>query len=129
MECHIVTGVFFRWDVHLKGVPSGLPHGHERSHGQQKQKLLEKFSICGEKLDFRKKGVEHDPIYINKTEVERVKSIMLPRVTITDDLSWTSHVDATVKKAQQCIFILRRPRKFGMSIRSLTNFYRCTIES
>eukprot|EP00061_Rhincodon_typus_P018075 g47094.t1 len=44
------------------------------------------------------------------------------------DLSWTSHIDATGKKAQ-CFFFLRRLRKFGMSIRSLTNFYRCAIES
>eukprot|EP00061_Rhincodon_typus_P005269 g24571.t1 len=80
-------------------------------------------------IDFRKKGREHIPICINRTEVERVKSIKFPRVTITDDLSWTSHVDGTVKKAQQCLFFLRRLRKFGMSIRSLTNFYRCTVES
>eukprot|EP00061_Rhincodon_typus_P006510 g27222.t1 len=32
-------------------------------------------------------------------------------------------------KAPRCIFILRRLRKFGMSIRTLTNFYRYTTES
>eukprot|EP00061_Rhincodon_typus_P004159 g21874.t1 len=47
---------------------------------------------------------------------------------ITDDLSWTSNVDVTVKKVQHCLFFLRQLRKFRMSIRSLTNFYRCTIE-
>eukprot|EP00061_Rhincodon_typus_P015148 g42667.t1 len=79
-------------------------------------------------IDFRKKGGEHDPIYIFGTVVERVKSIKFLRVTITGDMSWTSHVDATVKRAQR-LFFLRRLRKFGMSRRSLTNFYRCTIES
>eukprot|EP00061_Rhincodon_typus_P015283 g42874.t1 len=34
-----------------------------------------------------------------------------------------------VKKAQQCLFFLRSLRKFVMSIRTLTNFYRYTIES
>eukprot|EP00061_Rhincodon_typus_P012764 g38688.t1 len=72
----------------------------------------------------QKKGGEH----INGTEVEKVKSIQFLGVTITNDLSWTSHVNMTVKKAQQRFF-LRWLRKFGMSIRSLTNFYRCTIES
>eukprot|EP00061_Rhincodon_typus_P006878 g27959.t1 len=48
---------------------------------------------------------------------------------ITDNLSWTTHVDATVKEAQQCLFFLRQLSKFGMSIMSLTNFYRCTILS
>eukprot|EP00061_Rhincodon_typus_P003506 g20251.t1 len=78
-------------------------------------------------INFRKKGGEHGPIYINGTEVERVKSIKFLRVTITDNLSWTSHVDATVKMTQQRLFFFRQLRKFGMSIRSLTNFYRCTI--
>eukprot|EP00061_Rhincodon_typus_P013521 g39931.t1 len=73
-------------------------------------------------IDFRKKGGEHTPIYIDGTEVERVKSINFLGVTITDDLSLTSHINATVKKTQQCLFFLRRLRKFGMSIRSLTNF-------
>eukprot|EP00061_Rhincodon_typus_P001647 g15368.t1 len=79
-------------------------------------------------IDFRKKG-EHVPIYINGTEVKRVKSIKFLGVTITNDLSWTSHVDGTVRVAQQSLVFLRRLRKFGMSIRSFTNFYRCTIES
>eukprot|EP00061_Rhincodon_typus_P007493 g29244.t1 len=73
--------------------------------------------------------VEHAPIYINGIEVMRVKSIRFLRVTITKDLSWTFQVNATVKKAQQHLFFLRWLMKFGMSIRSLTNFYRCTIES
>eukprot|EP00061_Rhincodon_typus_P006808 g27827.t1 len=75
-------------------------------------------------IHFRKKGGEHAPICINRTEVERMKTIKFLRVTITDNLSWTSHVDVTVKKAQQQLFFLRQLRKFGMSIRSLTNFYR-----
>eukprot|EP00061_Rhincodon_typus_P004017 g21565.t1 len=33
-----------------------------------------------------------------------------------------------VKKAQR-LFFLRQLRKFGMSTRTLTNFYRCTNES
>eukprot|EP00061_Rhincodon_typus_P005989 g26152.t1 len=78
-------------------------------------------------IDFRKKGREHAPIY--GTEVERVESIKFLRVTITDNLSWTSHVDAMVKKAQQHLFFLRWLRKFGMSVRTLTNFHRYNIES
>eukprot|EP00061_Rhincodon_typus_P004796 g23450.t1 len=80
-------------------------------------------------FDFRKKGGEHAPIYINRAEVERVRSIKFLRVTITDDLSWTSHGDATIKMAQQRLFFLRPLRKFGISVRNLTNFYRCTNES
>eukprot|EP00061_Rhincodon_typus_P000960 g13288.t1 len=70
-------------------------------------------------INFRKKGGEHAPIYINGTEVERVESIKFLGVTITNNLSWTSHIDATVKKTQQRLFFLRWLRKFDMSIRSL----------
>eukprot|EP00061_Rhincodon_typus_P001865 g15993.t1 len=59
----------------------------------------------------------------------RVDSVKFLGVMITDNLSWTSHVDVTVKRAQQHLSFLRRLRKFGMSIGMLTNFYRCTIES
>eukprot|EP00061_Rhincodon_typus_P004838 g23535.t1 len=76
-------------------------------------------------IDFKKKGGEHTSIYINRTEVGRVKSIKFFGVTITDDLSWTSHVNVTVKS----LFFLRQLRKFSMSTRSLTNSYRCTIGS
>ena len=34
-----------------------------------------------------------------------------------------------VKKAQQRLFKLRRLKKFGLLTKTLTNLYRCTIES
>eukprot|EP00061_Rhincodon_typus_P017116 g45674.t1 len=76
----------------------------------------------------RKKVGEHAPIYINGPEAEVAKSIKFLGVMITDDLSWTSHVNVTAKKAQQCLSFLRQLRKFGMSVRSVTNFYRYIIE-
>ena len=51
-------------------------------------------------VDFRKQQREHPPIHIDGTVVERVVS-----------------------------FNLRRLKKFGLSPKALTNFYRCTIES
>eukprot|EP00061_Rhincodon_typus_P007707 g29678.t1 len=83
------------------------------------------LNICKTKeliIESRKKGGEYGPIYINETEVERLKSIKFIRVTMTNDVSWTSHVNATVKQAQRCLFFLRWLRKFAMFIRSLNNF-------
>eukprot|EP00061_Rhincodon_typus_P010100 g34126.t1 len=62
--------------------------------------------------EVRKKGGEHTLIYIyiNRTGVERVENFKFLRVTITNNLSWTSHVDAMVKKAQH--FFYRWLRKF-----------------
>eukprot|EP00061_Rhincodon_typus_P011603 g36750.t1 len=85
--------------------------------------------IILEEFELPQKGGKHAPIYINRTEVERLKSIKFLGVMIIDNLSLTSHVNVTVKKAQQHLFFLRRLRKFGMFISSVTNFYRNTIES
>ena len=49
--------------------------------------------------------------------------------TVVEKLKWSPHTDSVVKKAQQCLFNLRRLKIFGLSPKSLTNFYRCTIES
>ena len=40
-----------------------------------------------------------------------------------------THTDRVVKKAQQRLFNLRRMKKCGLSPKTLTNYYRCTIES
>eukprot|EP00061_Rhincodon_typus_P012439 g38177.t1 len=68
-------------------------------------------------------------IHINGTKVERVDSIKFLGVTITDNLSWTSHVDVMVEMAQKHLFFFRRLRKFDISIRTFTNIYGYTTES
>jgi hypothetical protein len=61
--------------------------------------------------------------------VEKVESFKFLGVHITDKLKWSTHTDNVVKKAQQCLVNHMRLKKFGFSPRTLTNFYRCTIES
>ena len=80
-------------------------------------------------VDFRKQQREHPPIHIDGTVVERVASFKFPGIHITDKLKWSTHTDSVVKKVQQCLFNLRRLKKFGLSPKTLTDFYRCTIES
>ena len=46
-------------------------------------------------------------------------------IHITDKLKWSTHTDSV----QQRLFNLRRLKKIGLSPKTLTNFYRCTIES
>ncbi len=66
-------------------------------------------------VDFRRQSREHTPISIDKTPVERVNSFKFLGVHITEDLTWSTHTDAVLKKAHQRLFFLRRLRKFGMS--------------
>ena len=72
---------------------------------------------------------EHAPIHIYGTVVEKVESFMFLGVHITDDLKWSTHTDSVVKKVQQCLFNLRRLKKFVLAPKTLTNFYRCTTDS
>ncbi len=59
--------------------------------------------------------------------VERVNRFKFLGVHITEDLTWSAHTDAVLKKAHQ--FFMRRLRKFGTSPRILRSFYTCTVES
>ena len=68
------------------------------------------------------------PIHTNGTVVERVESFKFLGVHITNKLNWSTHTDSVVK-VQQRLFNLRRLKKFVLSPKTLTNFYRCTIES
>ncbi len=74
-------------------------------------------------VDFRRQSREHTPITIDKTPVERVYSFKFLSVHITEDLTWSTHTDAVLKKSHQCLFFLRRLRKFGMSPSILRSFY------
>ncbi len=81
-------------------------------------------------VDFRRQKPEHTPIIIiDRTPVERVSSLKFLGVNITEDLTWSAHTDAVLKKAQHCLFLLRCLRKFGMSLHILHSFYTCTVES
>ncbi len=76
-------------------------------------------------VDFRRQSREHTPITIDKTPVERVNSFKFLGVHITKDLTWSTHTDAVLKSSHQCLFFLRRLRKFGMSPSILRSFYTC----
>ncbi len=76
-------------------------------------------------VDYRRQSRKHTPITIDKTPVERVSSFKFLCVHITEDLTWSAHTDAVLKKAHQRLFFLRRLRKFGTSPRILRSFYTC----
>ncbi len=50
-------------------------------------------------------------------------------VNISEDLTWTAHIQTQVKKARQRLYHLRQLRKFRVSPTILKTFYAGTIES
>ncbi len=65
----------------------------------------------------------------HKTLVELVNSFRFLCVHISEDLTWSAHTDAVLKKAHQRLFFLRLLRNIGMRPSILRSFYTCTVES
>ncbi|KAI5107608.1 gastrula zinc finger protein XlCGF28.1-like, partial [Silurus meridionalis] len=81
-------------------------------------------------VDFStKQERSYQPLNICGTPVERVDSFRYLGVHITQDLSWSCHINTLVKKARQCLYHLRRLRDFKLPSQVLKTFYTCTIES
>ena len=101
------------------------------THWCQENSLLLNTSKTKEMIvDFRLKGDKnYAPLNISGTTVERVTGFKYLGVHLTEDLSWSEHTDALVKKSRQRLYHLRRLRTFGVSPLALRNFYSCTIES
>ncbi len=74
-------------------------------------------------VDFRKKHLlPYTPIVISGTPVERVSSFKYLGVNISEDLTWTTHIQTQVKKARQRLYHLRQLRKFRVSPTILKTF-------
>ncbi len=79
-------------------------------------------------VDFRKRQQRpYTPLIISGTPVERVSSFKYLGVNISEDLTWTAHIQTQVKKARQRH--LRQLRKFRVSPAILKTFYSGAIES
>ncbi len=81
-------------------------------------------------VDFRKRQQRpYTPLMISGTPVERVSSFKYLGVNISEDLTWTAHIQTQVKKARQRLYHLRQLRKFRVSPAILKTFYSGAIES
>ena len=70
-------------------------------------------------VNFRKQQRENPTFHIGWTAVEKVKILKFLGVHITDNLKWSTHTDSVVKKAQQCLFNLRRLNKITKTLKLL----------
>ncbi len=62
-------------------------------------------------MDFRRNSVDHPPLTIDSSTVERVSSTKFLGVHITEDLTWTTNTMLIYKKAQQRLHFLRHLKR------------------
>ncbi|KAK3546787.1 hypothetical protein QTP86_001620 [Hemibagrus guttatus] len=80
-------------------------------------------------VDFRRNTPALPPLTIMNSTVPTVESFRFLGTTISQDLKWDTHIDSTIKKAQQRLYFLRQLRKFNLPQELLTHFYSAVIES
>ncbi|KAK3521948.1 hypothetical protein QTP70_020049 [Hemibagrus guttatus] len=80
-------------------------------------------------MDFRRNTPALPPLTIMNSTVPTVESFRFLGTTISQDLKWDTHINATIKKAQQRLHFLRQLRKFNLPQELLIQFYSAIIES
>ncbi len=80
-------------------------------------------------MDFRRNSVDHPPLTIDTSTVERVSSTKFLGVHITEDLTWTTNTKSISKKAQQRLHFLRRLKRASLPPPILTTFYRVPLRA
>ncbi|KAI5085621.1 gastrula zinc finger protein XlCGF28.1-like, partial [Silurus meridionalis] len=84
-------------------------------------------------VDFRRTQSDHSPLIIDGSSVEIVRSTKLLGVHLANNLTWSLNTSSITKKAQQCLYFLRRLRKAHLTPPILTMFYitawfgNCTV--
>ncbi|KAK3522700.1 hypothetical protein QTP86_030096, partial [Hemibagrus guttatus] len=80
-------------------------------------------------VDFKRNTPALPPLTIMNSTVPTVASFRFLGTTISQDLKWDTHIDATIKKAQQRLYFLRQLRKFNLPKELLIHFDSAVIES
>ncbi|KAK1784778.1 hypothetical protein P4O66_003453 [Electrophorus voltai] len=75
-------------------------------------------------VDLRRARRDHSLLAINDSSVEIVKNIKFLGVHLAENLTWTLNTSSITKRAQQCLYFLRKLRKALLPSPIVTTFYR-----
>ena len=70
-----------------------------------------------------------NPIYVSGLSMQSVSSFKLLGVTLSNELTWNSHVEKTIKKANSRLHALRQLKKIGQSKTDLVIMYCSFVRS
>jgi len=69
------------------------------------------------------------PLYIKGEQVEVTETYRYLGLTIDNKLTWNSHLDSLLKKANQRLYFLRKLRSFNVDKSIMVTFYSSTVDS
>ncbi|CAB4013539.1 RNA-directed DNA polymerase from mobile element jockey [Paramuricea clavata] len=98
-----------------------LERGMELNYKKCKQMLINFLKYKG--------SDDENPIYVAGKPVETVSSFKLLGVWISNDLSWNTHVDMVLKKANSRLYALRLLKKAGLQASDIVQIYISFIRS
>ena len=79
--------------------------------------------------DFRRKQNVKDPVTINGSEFDVVKTYKYLGVTIQEDLKWDSHIDNQLKKCNKRMHHVRCLKKLNIDHKIIVLFHNFVISS
>ena len=76
-----------------------------------------------------KRPLTYPDLHLNGTPLPLVQEVKLLGVYLNDELTWKTHIQHLVTKANKCVFILLRGKKFRFTIKSLHTMYQWYIRT
>ena len=76
-----------------------------------------------------KRPLTYPDLQVDGTPLPLVQEVKLLGVYLNDQLTWKTHVHYMVSKANRCVFILIRGRRFRFSVKSLHTLYQWYIRT
>ncbi|XP_062865661.1 B-cell receptor CD22-like [Trichomycterus rosablanca] len=80
-------------------------------------------------VDFRRSGQPSQPVSIEGSDVEVVKTYKFLGVHLDDKLDWSANTDILYRKGQSRLYFLRRLRSFNICRKLLHMFYQSVVAS
>ena len=78
---------------------------------------------------FHKQPIDFSPICIEGIEIERLKSVKLLGIIVTDKITWNENTTYICSKACKRVYHLKQPRWAGLDSVDLLAFYESVIRS
>ena len=76
-----------------------------------------------------KRPIVFPDLHLSNVPLSVVQQCKLLGVHLSIEMNWDVHVMEIIKKANKCLFIIRRAKQFQFSLRTLTTLYQWYVRT